>query len=252
MKVYVCEKCGKEHDGQYGSGRFCSEHCRYSYIALKVKNRNIPRQNKRAQYGTWKCEYCGDNPVFETRKKLIEHKQEFHPIIKGSSWNKGLTKETDARIASYVKTCKDYNCYKSWSKGKHLSEEQRNKISISMKKFYAEHPELVPYKLHAHKESYPEKYFNQLFQNEGIIGYEREFYVNNYFLDFAFKDKMIDFEVDGSQHYVDLKIAEHDKKRTKILEQLGWKTIRVDWRKWKTSTIDEQKQFIKEFKDMLK
>ena len=24
-KVYICENCGKEHDGSYGSGRFCSK-----------------------------------------------------------------------------------------------------------------------------------------------------------------------------------------------------------------------------------
>lgn len=28
----ICEVCGKEHDGSYGSGRFCSKHCRMSYI----------------------------------------------------------------------------------------------------------------------------------------------------------------------------------------------------------------------------
>ena len=103
MKKYICENCDKEHDGSYGSGRFCSLHCRKSYIAKKVKNRKsgfiINSAKYKAPYGTWKCEYCDDHPIFETRRKLEEHKRKFHPIPKGSSWNKGLTKETDERLA---------------------------------------------------------------------------------------------------------------------------------------------------------
>ena len=68
-----------------------------------------------------------------------------------------------------------------------------------MKKYYKEHPELVPYKFHhSSKESYPEKYFNELFEKENIKGFKRNYYVDGYYLDFAFINKMIDFEVDGS------------------------------------------------------
>ena len=35
----ICEFCGKEHDGVYGSGRFCNKSCRMKFIASKVKNR---------------------------------------------------------------------------------------------------------------------------------------------------------------------------------------------------------------------
>ncbi len=31
----VCEKCGKEHDGSFGSGRFCSSYCARSYSTQK-------------------------------------------------------------------------------------------------------------------------------------------------------------------------------------------------------------------------
>ena len=56
-----CENCHKEHDGSYGSGRFCSLHCRKSYIAKKVKNRKsifalaAYNAKRKAPYGTWKC-----------------------------------------------------------------------------------------------------------------------------------------------------------------------------------------------------
>jgi hypothetical protein len=35
--MFKCENpdCGKEHDGSYGSGRFCCEKCKRHYAALK-------------------------------------------------------------------------------------------------------------------------------------------------------------------------------------------------------------------------
>ena len=51
----------------------------------------------RAPYGTWKCECC--NLIFETRAQLFAHNHEVHPVPKGQAWNKGLTKDTDKRVA---------------------------------------------------------------------------------------------------------------------------------------------------------
>ena len=31
-----CENCNREHDGSYGSGRFCSDHCRRVYSGKRV------------------------------------------------------------------------------------------------------------------------------------------------------------------------------------------------------------------------
>ena len=46
----ICENCGKEHNGSYGSGRFCSEGCARSYSTKKLK------KNKTKLI---KCEICG-------------------------------------------------------------------------------------------------------------------------------------------------------------------------------------------------
>lgn len=254
MKNNICENCGNEHDGSYGSGRFCSDHCRRVYSGKRVningKQKCNFRGKRKAPYGTWKCEQC--NIVFETRKKLHEHNHQVHPVQDGSSWNKGLTKESDARIAKYVQTNISRDTYGKVWRGKHLSVEHRAKTSASMKKFYKEHPELVPYKLHhSSKESYPEKYFNELFSKENIVGFERDYYVDGYYLDYAFVDKKIDFEVDGSQHYVDPRIVEHDKVRTQHLESLGWKTFRIDWRVWQKMTDSQKHEKIEELKKMI-
>jgi hypothetical protein len=47
----ICENCGKEHDGSYGSGRFCSKECARSYATNHEQNKH---QLKEA-----KCVNCG-------------------------------------------------------------------------------------------------------------------------------------------------------------------------------------------------
>ena len=98
-----CENCGNEHDGSYGSGRFCSKHCGCSFNAKQVKNRSLPRPHKRSKLGTWKCWQCG--LVFDTRKLLTKHKHEVHhPPMRKYAWNKGLTKETCESIRKRSET----------------------------------------------------------------------------------------------------------------------------------------------------
>ena len=64
-KNMKCENCGNEHDGSYGSGRFCSDYCRRSYSGKKSfekrdKNWKSPFLNpefRKKQIGTvWKME----------------------------------------------------------------------------------------------------------------------------------------------------------------------------------------------------
>ena len=45
-KIYKCEYCGKEHDGTYGTGRFCSEKCRYAYPTKYISKTKIARCSK--------------------------------------------------------------------------------------------------------------------------------------------------------------------------------------------------------------
>ena len=46
----ICENCGKEHDGSYGSGRFCCKECARSFSTKNI----IKGQLKEA-----KCIKCG-------------------------------------------------------------------------------------------------------------------------------------------------------------------------------------------------
>ena len=232
--LFKCDnpKCNNEHDGSYGTGRFCSRHCQQSFCGKQVKGGAIKGRHQnhvkqRAPYGTWKCDRC--NLIFETRAQLFEHNHQVHPIEKGSSWNKGLTKETDERVAKYCQTTRDRldaGIIQPSMKGKHLSEEHKNKTSASMKKFFKEHPDRVPYVLnHSSKESYPEKYFKAAFLAENFPVFIQDKYVNGYFLDFAFDKLKLYIEVDGEQHYTDKKIVQHDLVRTANLNKTEWKCI---------------------------
>lgn len=40
-KLRKCEYCGKEHDGSFGSGRFCCSDCDIHLVSAKVKNQKI-------------------------------------------------------------------------------------------------------------------------------------------------------------------------------------------------------------------
>ena len=114
-----CENCGNEHDGSYGSGRFCSEHCRRSFCGKKrthfptkdeLKTRN--GFMKERKIGGWQCKDC--DIWFDTRRELVEHRHLVHPIPKGQPWNKGLTKETDERVSKYARARKEiFNSGKS-------------------------------------------------------------------------------------------------------------------------------------------
>lgn len=146
----ICELCGKEHDGTYGSGRFCSKHCRMVFIGKQTKRHvcNFNKNNKshehracRAPYGTWTCPHCGQ--IFEIRSKLHSHQHSEHSEYYGkTAWNKGLTKETDKRLEKSAKTLS--RRYKSGEivnpqKGKsHTLEEKikmMNSYSLTVQKY---------------------------------------------------------------------------------------------------------------------
>ena len=102
MNTYICEFCNCQHDGSYGSGRFCSKSCRMAYIASKVKSHkcNWNSNKNHKPFGTWKCPHC--DFIGETRAKLKEHQHKEHPhfCVEGG-WNKGLTKETNSIVKQY-------------------------------------------------------------------------------------------------------------------------------------------------------
>ena len=106
------------------------------------------------------------------------------------------------------------------------AEEQRKKISLSRKKYLDENPGQIPYLLnHSSKESYPERIFREHLEKLEIKGWVQEYPYKRYSLDFAFIDKKINVEIDGSTHKLE-SVREKDIIRDKTLINDGWKVVR--------------------------
>lgn len=253
MKNYICEYCGKKHDGSYGSGRFCSKNCKCAFNGAKAKhgtiNSKCAHTKLRAPYGTWKCICC--DMIFETRQKLKDHNHEFHPISKGKAWNSGCTKENDKRLAKAANTL--HVRYSNgelipFFSGKHHTIETKKQVSKSMK---LAHKEGRAYNIGTcrwnNEPSYPEKWFMEVIANEfNDKNYVREHPFHKYSLDFAWIDKKKCIEIDGKQHHEDLKQQERDKNKDKLLFAEGWKLLRLDW-KWVFKYTQDAIKLAKEF-----
>ena len=63
-RIFKCEKCGKDHDGSYGSGRFCSNHCKQSWLTTLSNKSDKHKQ-------IIKCNICGNEFIAGKHKKIL-------------------------------------------------------------------------------------------------------------------------------------------------------------------------------------
>lgn len=107
------------------------------------------------------------------------------------------------------------------------NEETKNKIREARLKFMKEHPEQTAWRLK--NKSYLENMFEIFLQERGYADkylIQREYSIFPYFIDFAFVDLKIAIEIDGSQHLLEDRL-ERDKKKDILLQEQGWKVIRI-------------------------
>lgn len=199
--------------------------------------------------GKYRCPHCSkeytkkgiSTHILRTHMKDDRFSKSYNHT--GTSWNKGLTKDNDSRIKQYSETLKKTHQEKGsyWS-GKTLPKEMKDKISSSRIQYLKENPDKVPYVLNHYSkgESYPEQYFRSLF-DKNDIQYEQEKREGLYSLDFVIGRYNI--EIDGEQHYLDERIKQSDIKRTKYLEGLGYKVIRIRWSEYQS--LKDKKEFVK-------
>jgi len=212
---YKCDRCDREFDKR-------------NALNGHKKSCGKPKKDKKKKDKKIKCKYCNIvelNP-FKLGAHIIHCKENpDYEIIK--------KKINDGKI------------------GRKPSDETKKKISESRKKYLLENPDKVPYLLnHSSKESYPEKYFSEVFINEGIE-VQRYFRIGLYELDFCVIDKKIDIEIDGDQHYLDKKIVESDKKRNEFLEEKGWEVIRIRWSEYQKMNDVSKRNLIEEIKNKI-
>jgi very-short-patch-repair endonuclease len=127
--------------------------------------------------------------------------------------------------------------------GRPLTDEIKQKISTSRKKYLKENPDKVPYKLNHYSkgQSYPESYFESWLKNEGI-SFISEQQASIYSIDFRIGD--IALEIDGEQHYVDDRIVKSNFYRDEYLKSLGIDTIRVRWSHYQKLSDEEKKEYL--------
>lgn len=132
------------------------------------------------------------------------------------------------------------------------SDVTRKKLSEIRKKYLEEHPDKVPYLLNHHSkgDSYPEKYFKEVFEIEKI-DLKHHLQIGIYQLDFYNLESKIDIEIDGDQHYVDKRIIESDIRRTKFLECKGWKVFRVKWSEYQKLAFEDKKLIIDKIRKLV-
>jgi very-short-patch-repair endonuclease len=164
--------------------------------------------------------------------------------------NSGLSQ---AVIRGFLQTRSTSEAMKLYCKNntrKH-TDDTKVKLSKIRKEYLRKNPDKVPYLLnHSSKESYPEKYFTEVFEKEGL-DVVKKFRVSLYELDFSIPHKKIDIEVDGNQHYDDVKIVKSDIRRTEFLESEGWDVIRVNWSNYQKLNYEEKNTFINDLKSYI-
>ena len=201
-------------------------------------NNHVCNFPHKAKEGGWQCS-CGE--IFKTRKLLGLHHKSCE-VFKSRKGHNQFTKAKDLGLPVPDGTMKGKSG--SWLGRKH-TEEQKKKISESMKKVY-ENKSIWLTQIEKRK-SFAEQYFDACFPN-----LKQNYHVDRYFLDLANPEKKLYIEVDGEQHYNDQKVVEHDKVRTSRLEELGWKCLRrIRWSEYKKLSREEQESLITELQNQI-
>ena len=190
-----CENCQNEHEGTYGSGRFCSSKCARGF-STKEKRSLINEKVSLKMTKELKpqiCEYCKSEFLnCRTRKTCSVS------CGRKLTWSDNEYKQKMSNISSI-----------------NAKKQHENKTGFgwkSRKKLEPSYPESIAIKI----------------LNESGIKYEREFNLEKYFVDFVLIDYMIAIEIDGQQH----KKPERkfiDDKKDEILKSKGFKIYRISF-----------------------
>lgn len=185
--------------------KFCGKPC---------KNANSLRNHERL---------CKENPSRDEHslKVLSENRNNWNACH--TAWNKGKTKEADARVAKYAKTnsLNHQGENHNWFGRKH-TDETKAKIAATQKENYRGISRYAT--VREQRQSYAEDYFDTIF-----IEAKKQYHVERFFLDYAWPDVKIYIEIDGEQHYTKEGIS-HDNERTEILKLAGWRLLkRIRW-----------------------
>jgi len=222
-----CENCEEEHNGEYGSGRFCSSKCARGF-STKEKRKEINEKVSKSLIGR-------QSPFKGTGKSRTLYEREDNCLKCDAIFR---TRSIDQKYCSR-------KCSRS-----HCTDETKNKISIKVQERIKNG---THYGWQSRKTtSYPEKFFKKVLE---LNGYSNEFEINykikkrdlgldcnaNYFLDFYFPKYNVDLEIDGKQHeYKERK--KKDAERDEALIKNEYNVYRI---KWKSINNEKGKEYMK-------
>lgn len=199
-----CENCGIGHNGEYGSGRFCSTKCsrgfstKYKRLEINDKvSKTMKKENP--EFVQKECKNSDCKKIFDTEWKNRHKVFCSRSCVIKNQWKDLEYRKYMANLASVnaIKRHENPNVKFGWKK--------RTKFKMS----------------------YPEKIANEVLKKSGLV-YEYEHPVHPFFIDFALIEHKIAIEIDGRQHDLPERI-ESDIRKDERLKELGWKVFRIKW-----------------------
>ena len=194
------------------------------------------------------CKIC--KTTFTSKHELYEHKKLVHLVYdNGGKQPKfyltckycGIIKYINKAAMTRHEMYCDENPNKLQCKGHKNTEAICKRISIAMKKAHREGR--ASSWIGRRKRSYAEQSWFNIFTNEGIE-FENNYHVHPYWLDFAWPDKKLYFEVDGKTHYT-TEGRLHDEERTRILREQGWTLLgRCNWSEYQRLSKESKRTYV--------
>lgn len=109
----ICECCGKEHDGSFGSGRFCSRACANKRIHTDETKRKIAQSVKENPSGVVLLQQEG-----HITQKMAKARERSRATLENGHLQKAI-----------CPVCNKEFVYRSWAHRKYCSKECWNKVS---------------------------------------------------------------------------------------------------------------------------
>lgn len=236
-QTHTCKFCGANAPYQFKNGDWCCQPNSSKCPSVKEKlssvltGRNHPASCKeairnsikmrklRGDYSrtNFRCRFCGET-----------------------------LSTTSFGIKNHELHCKSNPQRKSGSFFGHTqNDETRKRISVGMK--IAHSDGRASSWIGRRKRSYAEQSWFNIFKKAfDLPEFHNNFFVKefHYWLDFAWPEKKIYFEVDGETHKTKDGL-QHDIKRTNDLASIGWELIgRCDWGQYQKLSFDKKKEFV--------